>query len=418
MSDDVLSILPSHASKWMRAVEQVSGKRWQDLDVDIIRRARDPWTCPEHLLPHLAYQRSVDVWDERWPLEKKRQVIADAPEDHHLKTTLDGIERYLRHAGATLLRATTPPQGVYPIDGLTAEERAAWLARLDQVRIHRHYPIDAQGDGVYADASCWDEAFFDVEPPNWGYRKHAVLRRPDGTEINLDVVWQEIVTESGESTEVESIVLPAKPDSGFYLGESSWDVNYYDTETTRERTITVTTPGAYSYQIGRAMFGADLPPGLMSGAVPELVSEVLPGDGVGVMADAGCWDESFWIEDRSWQHVYERIYLADPDAQVPSMDAAGSYWDDAWYDWPPYTALLQVRQEKSYGVTGAETCWDEGFYIDDDLADYDVTLSAVASAKALRDKVLISTTTYRLPNFGDRLRLDGSWRLGQLIEDR
>lgn len=417
MSAEFHSIVPS-PSRWMGTLERVSGQRWIDLDVDIIRRARDPWTCPEHLLPYLAYQRSVDIWDERWPVEKKRQVIADAPEDHHLKTTLAGIERYIRHADATLLRAITPPQGLYPIEGMSDEERAAWLARLDQVRIYRHYPMDGHGDGLYADASCWDVAFFDTEPPNFGYRKHAVLRSPDGTEVDLDVTWQEVVTETGIATEVESIVLPAKPDAGFYADASCWDVGYYDTETSLERIITVTTPGAYDYQIGRAMFGASLPSGLMSGAIPELVSEVLPGDGNGVMADVGCWDEAYWIEDRSWQHIYERVYLANADAQVPSMDAAGSYWNDAWYDWAPYTAQLQVRQTQQFGVTGAEICWGEGFWIDADLADYDLMLGAIASAKALRDKVLVSTTTYRPPRFGDRLRLDGSWRFEQLIEDR
>ena len=80
MTAEFTSILPS--SSWSKAVEQASGERWDALDIDIIRRAKDPRTCPAHLLNFLAFERSVDIWDENWPEEKKRQVIADAPEDH------------------------------------------------------------------------------------------------------------------------------------------------------------------------------------------------------------------------------------------------------------------------------------------------------------------------------------------------
>lgn len=418
MSDDFTSILPSTSMPWERAVEKVSGERWSDLDIDILRRARDPWTCPEHLLPYLAHQRSVDVWDERWSVDKKRQVIADAPEDHHLKTTAEGIERYIRHAGGELLRIIAPPQGLYLVDEMTDEERAGYLSRLDQIRIYRHYPMDLGGDGFFADDACWDDGWLDSEPPGHGYRKHAVLRRHDGSETDLDISWTEVVTEAGGSTEIERVLLPCQPDAGFYADGDCWDIGCLDVDGLADRTIEISTPAAYAINADRTMIGAAMPAGLASGALPELVSEQLPGDGRGLMLDAGYWDDAWLSEDQSWRHIYERIYLADPERHVPSMDAAGSYWDDAWLDWEPFTAVLQVRQTARYAMTGAETCWDEGFFLPDDLDDHRVLLEAVASAEALHDRVYVLTTTYREPRLGDRLKLDGSWSIGQLIEDR
>ena len=412
------TILPSNSTPWERAVEQVSAERWEDLDVDIIRRARDPWTCPEHLLPQLAYQRSVDVWDERWPVEKKRQVIADAPEDHRRKGTYDGIDRYVRHAGGTMLRATTPPQGFYLVDELSEDEREAYLAGFDQVRVYRHFPVEFQGDGFYLDAGFCDEGGLDSEPVGHGYRKRAVLRKPDGNETELDFIWQQTVNEEGESVEIETIVLPAPPDGGFFLDEHVLDESSLDPDNLGRRIIEVATPGAYALSIDRPMFGTAMPEGLASGTMPQLITEPLPGDGIGMMLDVNFLDEGAVMEDQSWRHVYERIYVADPARGLPSIDAGGSYLDVSWMDWDAYTALIQVRQTKKYHNLGAEICLDDGYLLPDDLEDFRVLQGAVGSAQALRDRVYINTTTYREPTFGDRLPLNGSWSLGQLIEDR
>jgi phage tail P2-like protein len=41
-----------------------------------------PAVAPEHLLPYLAWERSVDVWDARWPVATRRAVIEAAYETH------------------------------------------------------------------------------------------------------------------------------------------------------------------------------------------------------------------------------------------------------------------------------------------------------------------------------------------------
>lgn len=48
-------------------------------------------TCPEHLLPYLAWACSVDFWRETWPAEKKRRVIKNSREVHAHKGTSGAI---------------------------------------------------------------------------------------------------------------------------------------------------------------------------------------------------------------------------------------------------------------------------------------------------------------------------------------
>src|SRR5690606_27989730 len=103
------------------AIEQTSGERWP-LDADIIRRSRDPWACPPHLLNFLAYERSVDIWDESWDELKKRSAIAAAPSDHRLKGTEAGLRNYLRHADADLVQFVVPPEGFFASPDMTKDE--------------------------------------------------------------------------------------------------------------------------------------------------------------------------------------------------------------------------------------------------------------------------------------------------------
>ena len=64
-----------------------------------IRSLWDPQTCPSELLPYLAWQYSVDRWDEKWSEQIKRKVIAEAFEIHKLKGTKEAIRRAIEPFG-------------------------------------------------------------------------------------------------------------------------------------------------------------------------------------------------------------------------------------------------------------------------------------------------------------------------------
>ena len=64
-----------------------------------LRDLWNPVNCPVNLLPYLAWAFSVDHWDETWPEETKRSVIASAFFVHRHKGTLGAIRRVVEPLG-------------------------------------------------------------------------------------------------------------------------------------------------------------------------------------------------------------------------------------------------------------------------------------------------------------------------------
>jgi phage tail P2-like protein len=87
---------PSNATPRERAHADTDG-RLDDRRVEsaTITTLKDPATCPAALLPYLAWERSVDVWDPAWPEATKRAVIAAAPDVHRHKGTVYAVKAVL-----------------------------------------------------------------------------------------------------------------------------------------------------------------------------------------------------------------------------------------------------------------------------------------------------------------------------------
>ena len=63
--------------------------------LESIKVIRDVATVPAQFLSFIAYQNSVDYWDENWQDSLKRQVILDSKNQHKLKGTVAAIKRAL-----------------------------------------------------------------------------------------------------------------------------------------------------------------------------------------------------------------------------------------------------------------------------------------------------------------------------------
>lgn len=59
-------------------------------------------TCPENLLPWLAWAASVDEWDANWTTATKRNVIKNSAEIHRKKGTVAAIKSLLQSFGIAL----------------------------------------------------------------------------------------------------------------------------------------------------------------------------------------------------------------------------------------------------------------------------------------------------------------------------
>lgn len=128
------SLLPNNATRFERAVEQ-SLHRVGDIDVDALKRMRDPALCSLEHLPFLAFGRGVDFWYEDWPEWKKRQITAEIYLMMGLKGTLPGISKYLGYVDAKVVESYIPPRGVV-LRSPNVDALKAWRERFAELRLY------------------------------------------------------------------------------------------------------------------------------------------------------------------------------------------------------------------------------------------------------------------------------------------
>ncbi|MCG9597054.1 phage tail protein I [Vibrio sp. Isolate25] len=71
---EFVSKLPPSASPLERVMEQIFFEEIALIERDI-KDFLDPYKCRADLLPYLAWEMSVDDWDESWDEKTKRDVI-------------------------------------------------------------------------------------------------------------------------------------------------------------------------------------------------------------------------------------------------------------------------------------------------------------------------------------------------------
>jgi phage tail P2-like protein len=87
------SILPPNASILEKDIEDAAGKvRIEAIDLPV-GNLWNPQTIPAQILPYLAWALSVDTWDNQWPENIKRQVIAASVEVHRKKGTVGAVKK-------------------------------------------------------------------------------------------------------------------------------------------------------------------------------------------------------------------------------------------------------------------------------------------------------------------------------------
>ena len=92
------TLLPPNASDLERATEGAIRARLTAVPIPLAT-LWNPDTCPQPLLPWLAWALSVDQWSERWPVAIQRDVIRQSYEIHSLKGTVYSLRHALRTAG-------------------------------------------------------------------------------------------------------------------------------------------------------------------------------------------------------------------------------------------------------------------------------------------------------------------------------
>lgn len=91
------TLLPPNATKFEINFEKAFA---QVKDVEInIRSFNDPMSAQVQVLPWMAWERSVDVWNKNWSDAQKRQVIKTSLYNHSIKGTVESLELALNSLG-------------------------------------------------------------------------------------------------------------------------------------------------------------------------------------------------------------------------------------------------------------------------------------------------------------------------------
>lgn len=90
---DFKSILPINTSKLLKDLEETSERAY--IIKAMNKYLHSPDNCPEHILPWLAWAVSVDVWDEKWAVEIRRNVIKASVFVHRKKGTIGALKKAL-----------------------------------------------------------------------------------------------------------------------------------------------------------------------------------------------------------------------------------------------------------------------------------------------------------------------------------
>lgn len=94
------TLLPPSSTPVERKLAQV-GADIEDVPIPL-RMLRRAATTPADLLPWLAWERSVDRWDDAWTEEAKRKAITNSFLIHKLKGTIGALRRVVEPLGYLL----------------------------------------------------------------------------------------------------------------------------------------------------------------------------------------------------------------------------------------------------------------------------------------------------------------------------
>lgn len=100
MAASTNSLLPPNARASERALEAATARIGGVATP--LRELWNPWTCPEALLPWLAWSLSIDAWKSYWPLDVKRARVAAAIDIQRHKGTAKSIRDVIAAFGGAV----------------------------------------------------------------------------------------------------------------------------------------------------------------------------------------------------------------------------------------------------------------------------------------------------------------------------
>ena len=417
MARDVL--LPPNRTAFETAAD-LTGARIDGLPVDLPKLVR-PYEISAQHLPWLAWALSVDLWDAAWPEDKRRLLTARALAMHARKGTAASIAEHIRIMGAEPRRFIVPPAKTFMVPSFTPEERAAYLARFAQLRI---YPFVGRGTWRFAHFTSMafgrDKAYLNASMVEdvgaWSRFVRTAKLWDRGVERTLTIrtVSAEAVGHV-DAVAYDEVVLAPKPTAAVHLNAPPRvRVFLVDDFGVRQRIIRIPRNAGYDFRLGRETYTTAWPNAELIDVRSEAVAEAHPGQLTALYATRRQFISGKCLPPTvAWRYLYERWHI-HASHRVPDERKRATHLGFTRLGMPPYHAEVQTR------IIGHRAPLTAGLFVNGHLVAgnrkpiADVR-EAIHVAKALRDRILIDTRTWRSPRAGDRLPVGGS-TLGQLIE--
>jgi phage tail P2-like protein len=427
------SLLPPNRTPLELALSETIAARFP-RPIGSIRTVFDADTCPADLLPFLAWELSVDLWDERWHEVTKRQACRDAMRLHALKTTLAGIKAHVALVGCEVIKAVRPPAITFAHPAMTEAQQLAWRESLPQIRLYPYLRYGLVRSRSYYRSSlprAWEALTFDADGDSWTF----------GTTVRLlDMA----------GPDAPAIQRPAFYGHGFHRTTRGSELlgtraTYWDRGEEREIRIDVPEAGITRLLIPRSAkrswFGhafAGHAYFKRSQAALGVVTVRLSDDVAGFAIAAGMTPIDV-SPDRISQHrvapaaraffgrpsrfrymqgsaaprfIYDRVSIHVPD-RMGARRRARSYFGHARFGMPAYSAELKIHVPMLRPRCRSGRFYGAGYMKAADMRPFQQMIEAVRVSKAFRDTIRIDTRTHERVQFSGGLRF-GEFTFGEI----
>lgn len=411
------NLLPKNATPFERAVEQVNAERYP-LPATLPRDYKNPATCPAHLLPYLAYELSVDTWNESWSETRKREAVARAFDLHRKKGTLAGLRLAAATAGAELVRATLPPSKTFAAPSFTVAERNAFLSKYPELRVYTYRNKGNIGRGLIAGRFYASNA--DGETGNRArsyvvgstaagrYGRQAYLYR-NGAETPLQTITTYQETTTGRAVDYEEVHQPGKA-AGVFAGVASNRRCTVDHKA-KSRIFRIRIESNYTANNDRVHYNT-----VKAGLDPMGYNSepaALQGTRRGVFTSRSYVGQCA-TETTAGDRLFDRLWLFDPSVPIETRGRS-THLGGARLTMPAYHSeiVLRMRGRRPTFMAGRFVF---GQMCASDQTTYRDAMMAVRAAKSARDKVLVQTSTYKPVTAGVSV-IAGDYIAGAIVEN-
>lgn len=404
------TVLPGAMSRYAKAIDEAAG-RFDPLPVPV-GELWNPETCPEHMLPWLAVSLSVDLWRPEWPVWRKRKACRDALQNARLKGTLAGMERYLAQVDAEVVSVTTPPVKAFAGKSYTKEELDRFYGVMPQLRIYpnRNRNRDVFGR-VFAGTGCGPGRFAFPSVATTG-RRAFIFDPLDDSLTALTAIQLEERNETRGAVERTRVVKAGEPGDAMFAG--GFANRAAGVVAKRSTVYTVDVNSDYIHSESRLRVSTIAPSFQPLDIRYERGSDIWrgrPGK-----AYAGLGAGRFASPSDAWLHGFAYVRLYDP-ARTPALRHGSRHFAGDRIGIPAHTAHVRIKINIPHrrGTAFAGHFAGRAFARPVDTSVRDAALEAVHVAKSAEQKILVTFQNWRVPTFGDAVRLGDGRRFSDLI---